>query len=203
MTAIFIYREMVCAYMTTTDVAIIGGGPAGLSAALFTAKNGLDTTVFDTDDTAMHSARLFNYLGIERTSGSEFMEVARKQVVDHGANLNSGEEVIDVENTTEGFGLTTTDEEYDATYLVFATGYPCALAGALGCELDRYETVVIDADCETTVENAYAVGETVRVAKIQVAISVGHGATAAVDILSKEYNERFHDYDKAIHAQFG
>lgn len=33
------------------DVAIAGGGPAGLSAALFTAKNGLDTVVFDTDET--------------------------------------------------------------------------------------------------------------------------------------------------------
>jgi flavin-dependent dehydrogenase len=37
-------------------VTIVGGGPAGLSAALFTAKNGLDTTVFDTDGTWMHKA---------------------------------------------------------------------------------------------------------------------------------------------------
>jgi len=32
-------------------VAVIGGGPAGSSAALFTAKNGLDTVLFDTDHT--------------------------------------------------------------------------------------------------------------------------------------------------------
>jgi flavin-dependent dehydrogenase len=34
-----------------TDGLLVGGGPAGLSAALFTAKNDLDTVVFDTDET--------------------------------------------------------------------------------------------------------------------------------------------------------
>lgn len=32
-------------------VAVVGGGPAGLSAALFASKNGLDTVLFDTDGT--------------------------------------------------------------------------------------------------------------------------------------------------------
>ena len=71
----------------------------------------------------------------------------------------------------------------------------------LDCERGRLDTVRTDADCETTVENAYAVGEAVRMPKIQAAISVSHSATAAIDILSKERNEPFHDYDKALHAQ--
>jgi len=37
-------------------VAIVGGGPAGLSAGLFAGKNGLDTMLFDTDKTWMHKA---------------------------------------------------------------------------------------------------------------------------------------------------
>jgi thioredoxin reductase (NADPH) len=40
-------------------VAVIGGGPAGLSTALFTAKNGLEMTVFDTDESWLHKAHLF------------------------------------------------------------------------------------------------------------------------------------------------
>lgn len=35
---------------TTGNVAVIGGDPAGLSTVLFAAKNGLDTTLFDTDE---------------------------------------------------------------------------------------------------------------------------------------------------------
>ena len=69
------------------DVIVVGDGPAGLSAALFTAKNGLDTVVFGTDDTTMHKAYLYNYLGIEEIHGTEFMETARDQVRDHGAEL--------------------------------------------------------------------------------------------------------------------
>ena len=75
------------------DVAVVGGGPAGLSAALFTAKNDLDTVVFDTDGTAMHAAWLYNYLGIESIDGDEFMEIARRQVDDYGVDRRQGEEV--------------------------------------------------------------------------------------------------------------
>ena len=59
-------------------VAVVGGGAAGLSAALFTRKNGLETTVFDTDATWLHKAHLFNYLGIESEDGTAFTEDARE-----------------------------------------------------------------------------------------------------------------------------
>lgn len=52
-------------------------GPAGLSAALFTAKNDLATILFDTDQTWLHSSYLFNYLGIESIDGDESLGVAR------------------------------------------------------------------------------------------------------------------------------
>lgn len=105
----------------TTDVAIVGGGPAGLSAALFAAKNGLDTVVFDTDETWLHKAHLFNYLGIESVDGSAFMEAARVQVDEFGVDRQQGEPVTDIENGGNGFTITTNDE-YDADYVVLATG---------------------------------------------------------------------------------
>ncbi len=70
------------------DVAIIGDGPGGLSAALFLAKKGLTTVVYGQDKTAMHWAHLKNYLGIEEISGTDFQKVARRQVQAFGVRID-------------------------------------------------------------------------------------------------------------------
>lgn len=177
------------------SVAIVGGGPAGLSAALFTAKNGLDTLVFDTDSTWLHSAHLFNYLGIESIGGEDFLEVARQQVDSYGADRHQGEEVTDVEPTGDGFTVETDHDRYDVKYVVLATGQSRDLADSLGCEFNENGTVRVNEDRETTVENVYAAGWIARKDKIQAAISVGMGSSAGLDILSKEQGRPFHDFD--------
>jgi thioredoxin reductase len=176
-----------------SDVAIIGGGPAGLSAGLFTAKNGLDTLVFDTDETWMHKAHLFNYLGIRSIGGGEFMAIARGQTRDRGVELRE-EEVTAVERSEEGFTVTA-DDEYDARYVVFATGAKHGLAEDLGCETTEEGTVDVGLDMETSVEDAYATGALVRPEEWQAIISAGDGGAAALNILSKEKGEHFHDFD--------
>lgn len=177
-------------------LVIIGGGPAGLSAGLFAAKNGLETTAFDTDKTWVHSAHLFNYLGIESRDGSEFLADAREQVDEFGVERMQGVEVTAVEAAGDGFVVRTeADDEYDADYVVFATGTNRGLAEDLGCETTDEGTVAVDIDMETSVDDAYAVGATARAEKWQTIISAGDGAAAALDILSKEKGERFHDFD--------
>lgn len=180
-----------------SDVIVVGDGPAGLSAALFTAKNGLDTLVFGTDETAMHKALLGNYLGIEEISGSAFMETAREQVEAQGAELLEFE-VVGVEQTLDGFGVSTEYETFECRYLVLATGYARELAAELGCEFEEVhdtDVVAVDRNNETTVDDAYAAGWSTRPEKIQAAVSVGGGAIAALDMLSKERGQPYHDFD--------
>ncbi|KTG10943.1 thioredoxin reductase [Haloprofundus marisrubri] len=177
-----------------TDVAVIGGGPAGLSAALFAAKNGLDTVVFDTDETWMHKAHLFNYLGIRSLGGDEFMTIARGQTEDRGAELRE-QQVTGVESTDDGFTVTTDDGDHEARYVVFATGAKKDLAEELGCEKNDNDTVDVDLSMETSIEGAYATGAMVRDQEWQAVISAGDGAAAALDILSKEKGEHYHDFD--------
>jgi thioredoxin reductase len=177
------------------DVVIVGGGPAGLSAALFTAKNDLETVVFDTDETWMHKAHLFNYPGIRSISGSEFMELTRGQVRDRGADVRVGEEVTDVDPGDSGFRVETEDGEYEADYVVLATGADRSMAEDLEAEFDDDGTVDVDLDTETSIDDLYATGAMVRDEEWQAVIAAGDGASAALDILSKEKGEHFHDFD--------
>ncbi len=180
---------------TRADVIVVGGGPAGLSAALFTSKNGLETTVFDADDTWMHKAHLFNYLGIGSIGGSEFVATARAQVDSFGVDRRQGEAVTGVESTEDGFVVEANDGRYESTYLILATGANRDLAEALDCEFTDEGVVSVGVDMETSVEDAYATGAMIRQEEWQAAISVGDGAAAALNILSKERGERFHDFD--------
>ena len=170
---------------TDSDVLVVGGGPAGLSAALFAAKNGLETTCLDADGTWMHKAHLFNYLGIGSVDGSAFMETARTQVDSFGVERIEAK-VTDVSETDDG--------EHAGTYLVLATGANRDLAESLGCAFDG-DLVDVDVTMETSVENAYATGAMGRKEEWQAVISAGDGAAAALNVLSKEKGENFHDFD--------
>ncbi len=179
--------------MSEHDVAVVGGGPAGLSAALFTAKNGLGTVVFDTDDTWMHSAHLFNYLGVGSVGGDAFLETARQQVDDFGAERHETA-VTDV-SSDDGFTVTTEDGEHTASYLILATGASRDLAESLGCVFTDEDVVEVDVTMETSVTDAYATGAMVRAEEWQAIISAGDGAAAALNVLTKERGEHFHDFD--------
>ena len=177
-----------------TDVLVVGGGPAGLGAALFTAKNGLDTVVFDTDKTWMHKAHLFNYLGIESVDGSAFMEDAREQVKDFGAEIRK-EEVTGAADFEDHFLVETDEGNYEGDYLVLATGTDRSLAKDLDCELTEHAVVDVDVTMETSVDGVYATGAMGRVEEWQAQIAAGDGAAAGLNILSDVKGEKFHDFD--------
>ncbi len=71
------------------DVIIIGGGPAGLSAAQYASRAKLKTVVVDKSATAgalAFASLIENYPGLERpVTGKELLDIFRKQAVDFGA----------------------------------------------------------------------------------------------------------------------
>ena len=177
-----------------TDTIIIGDGPGGLSAALFLAKNGQDVIIFGQDKTSMHWALLYNYLGIPKILGSDFQVVARKQVTDFGATIKE-QHVTSIENNGSGFTVTTENgDTRTSKYLVLAEGKAMELSKSLGLAITD-NGVEVDRDFRTAVDNLYVVGRSTRVKRSQAIISAGSGATAALDILSREKGKDFNDFD--------
>ena len=73
------------------DLVVIGGGPAGLSAALYGASEGLRTALVErtaTGGQAGQSSRIENYLGFpDGVSGAQLTERARRQALKFGAEI--------------------------------------------------------------------------------------------------------------------
>lgn len=174
---------------------VVGDGPAGLSAALFLAKNGEEVTVYGGDETAMHYAYLYNYLGIDEVHGSDFQRRARAQVQRHGATLVDTP-VTEAASDDDGFAVTLEDGGTDrGDYLVIAGGKAAGkLASSLGIESGR-EGVATDRDGRTDVDRVYVVGRLARPDNSQAIISAGAGAAAALHILSREAGKPVHDWD--------
>ena len=180
--------------MSDREVIIVGDGPGGLSAALLLAKNDADVAVFGTDDTPMHKAMLYNYPGIKEMTGSEFQRIARQQVTDFGAELREAR-VETLERTDAGFQVETGDgDTFTADFLVLATTNKSHLS-QLGVDVTDDGVADVDRNGRTNVDGCYAIGWASRKDKIQAVISAGDGAAAAVDILSEQKGEPFHDFD--------
>jgi thioredoxin reductase (NADPH) len=177
------------------DAIIIGDGPGGLSAALFLAKNGLEVLVFGQDKTAMHAAMLFNYLGIEAITGTDFQRIARKQVAQRGATLRD-ERVASLTRIDDGFVATTEGgDEVKARYVILSEGKSPRLALAIGLKTAEDGGIPTDDNGHTAIPGAYVVGRSRRPGRSQAIISAGDGAAAAIDILSRERSEDVCDWD--------
>ena len=83
------------------DVAIVGGGPAGLASAVYAASEGLSTVIVEREapgGQAGQSAAIENYLGFPRgLSGSDLTQRAVAQVIRFGAEMVVARDVVGLE----------------------------------------------------------------------------------------------------------
>lgn len=175
------------------DVIVVGDGPAGLSAALYLAKNGIGVHVLGNDQTPMHKAELRNHPGIPHATGTEMMQTLRQQVMEYGGHLHS-QRAMSVQHVDGRYCIRSErGDVFTGEYLVLATGRGYHLAEALGLATSE-RGVVVDMDGRTSREGVYAGGNLTR-GITQAVISMGDGAAIAIDVLSRQKGEPFHDYD--------
>ena len=176
-------------------VILVGDGPAGLSAALFLAKNGQEVEVFGQGATGMNFAYLRNYLGLTEMAGTEFQARARQQVAGAGARLRDSA-VTDVSVADNAVtARLESGETMEADYLVLAEGKNPALARSLGLAEDEREGIRVDAEGLSSQPRVYVIGRSIRPGRSQAIISAGDGARAALRILAREMGKDFQDWD--------
>ncbi len=104
------------------DVIIIGKGPAGISAALYTVRAGLRTLIIGQDKSSLMKAdRIENYYGFaEPVSGKYLLEQGEKQAKRLGVKFDDNE-VIAIEKG-EYFDVYTTNQNYSCKSVLLSTG---------------------------------------------------------------------------------
>jgi len=121
------------------ELIVIGGGPAGLGAAVYGASEGLRTVLVErlaTGGQAGQSSRIENYLGFpDGVSGAQLTDRARRQATKFGAEVLTAREVVGLEVRGSARRVTFADGTFiDAHTVILATGVSYRRLGAPGLD---------------------------------------------------------------------
>ncbi|PLR79893.1 pyridine nucleotide-disulfide oxidoreductase [Bacillus canaveralius] len=181
------------------DIAIIGAGPAGASAAIFSAKAGKSTLVIDNDKGMTKRAWIENHYGVEEITGPDLIEIGKKQAQKFGAEIVNGS-AVHLQKKEEGFEIQTENATYTAKHVILATGLALDLAEKTGIHTKpgtepRIKTVLnTDQNGKTNIEGIWAAGTAAGVS-VHTIITAGDGAKVAINIISELNGERYVDHD--------
>jgi thioredoxin reductase (NADPH) len=104
------------------DCLIVGGGPAGLTAAMYLARYRRNARLIDAGESrAALIPASHNYPGFKGIKGTELLRRLREQALTYGASCVSGE-VTELRRSAPGFTALCGGEEKQARYILLATG---------------------------------------------------------------------------------
>jgi len=111
---------------TLDDVAIIGGGPAGLAAAIYTGREDLKTTIYEgkaIGGWAGLTGTIENYPGFpDGVGGLELSDLLEKQAKKFGAKVEVGTMILGIKQGPHGIELATSAGTKHAKAVLITTG---------------------------------------------------------------------------------
>lgn len=145
------------------DIIVVGGGPAGMTAALYAQRNGKHALVIEKNGFGgqiTHSPKVENYPGTLQMSGNEFADRTLEQILAQGAEIEF-ENVIAVRDEGAVKRVVTEEGgEYEARAVILATGVKHRMLGLEGEEELVGEGISFCAVCD----GDFYTGKTVCVA---------------------------------------
>ena len=169
-----------------SKVIIVGGGPAGVSAALYTVRAGLDTTIISSGVGALGKAHAIeNYYGFALPVSGEALAMSG---LEQARRL--GVKIVEDEVTSIGFmdklTVKTTSDEFDADYVLLSTGSPRTAPRISGLSENEGKGVSYCAVCDAFFhkgkpvavlgEGEYALHEVKELLPVATAFSGGMGS---------------------------
>ena len=184
------------------DVLIVGGGVAGLSAAIFTGRAGLDSLVVSADESILaRNASLENYPGFPAgIDARTYLDMIRDQAERAGCAFES-DRIRAVAARVEsdfaaGFDVRGEDGAYESRRVIAASWPDSEFLTPLDVgRIQRGSKYVVDVDesGRTAVDGVYAAG---RVAgePHQTIVAAGHGARVALAAIQDSETPFYHDW---------
>jgi thioredoxin reductase (NADPH) len=106
------------------ELAVIGAGPAGYTAAIYAVRAGIKTLVLDKiggGGLANVSPNIENYPGFESITGVDLMDRMQKHALKY-ADIHFMEEVTDIKKTNDTFIITTNQDTYTVKAILLSMG---------------------------------------------------------------------------------
>ncbi|MFA6095550.1 MAG: FAD-dependent oxidoreductase, partial [Candidatus Paceibacterota bacterium] len=135
------------------DVAIIGGGPAGVAAGVYASRKKLKT-VFITKDWQSQSTvseGIENWIGTVKISGQDFAKALEAHLRAYAADVvlvRDGESVTKIDKSGEGFSVTTDKGSYAAKTVLLSAGSHRRKLAVPGADKFEHKGITYCASCD-------------------------------------------------------
>jgi hypothetical protein len=196
------------------DVVVVGGGPAGCAAGVFTARYGLETLIFDRGRSSIQRcAHLENYLGFPAGIDIETLYGLMHDHAEEAGCRTVPDLVESVERADDGQGFVVEPQDGDAVtarWVIAATRYDGEYMRGLddddamfethehdGEEHTSFDPEYADHDGETPVESLYVA--TPSVEDRQALMAAGRGARVGRNVVAAARQERGYPDPAAEH----
>ncbi len=132
------------------DAIIIGAGPAGMTAAVYSARQKMKTLVLTNDigGQTLLSWDIRNYLGYAFISGADLAKKFKKHVKEYNVDLKEGEPALDMEMIRGGYIVKTKNAVYKGKTVIVCSGKKSKLLNVSGEKRFAGKGVTYCATCD-------------------------------------------------------